>query len=52
MTEAATKLKAEIILYDYEIYKQTKLKNKNVTDIMNAEKKMTDSVEEWIRDLR
>ena len=52
MTEAVAKLKAEIILYENEIKKQTELKDKNVTDIMNAEKKMTDSVEEWIRDLR
>ena len=52
LTEAVAKLKAEILLYENEIKKQTELKNKNVTDIMNAEKKMTDSVEEWIRDLR
>ena len=52
MTEAVAKLKAEILLYENEIKKQTELKDKNVTDIMNAEKKMTDSVEEWIRDLR
>jgi len=39
-------------LYENEIKKQTELKDKNVTDIMNAEKKMTDLVEEWIRDLR
>jgi len=52
MTESLAKLKAEILLYENEIKKQTELKDKNVTDIMNAEKKMTDSVEEWIRDLR
>ena len=52
MTEALAKLKAEILLHENEIKKQTELKDKNVTDIMNAEKKMTDSVEEWIRDLR
>ena len=52
MTEAVAKLKAEILVYENEIKKQTELKDKNVTDIMNAEKKMTDSVEEWIRDLR
>ncbi|XP_015779078.1 PREDICTED: E3 ubiquitin-protein ligase TRIM71-like [Acropora digitifera] len=52
MTEALAKLKAEILLYENEIKKQTELKDKNVTDIMNAEKKMTDSVEEWIRNLR
>ncbi|XP_044164587.1 E3 ubiquitin-protein ligase TRIM71-like [Acropora millepora] len=52
MTEALDKLKAEILLYENEIKKQAELKDKNVTDIMNAEKKMTDSVEEWIRNLR
>ena len=52
MTEALAKLKAKILLYENEIKKQTELKDKNVTDIMNAEKKMKDSVEEWIRDLR
>ena len=52
MTEAVVKLKAEILFYESEIKTQTELKDKNVTDIMNAEKKMTDSVEEWIRDLR
>ena len=52
MAEAVAKLKAEVLLYENEIKKQTDLKDKNVTDILNAEKKMTDSVEEWIRDLR
>ena len=52
VTEAVAKLKAEILLYENEIKKQTELKDKNITDIMNAEKKMTDSVEEWIRNLR
>ena len=52
MAEAVAKLRAEVLLYENEIKKQTELKDKNVTDIMNAEKKMTDSVEEWIRDLR
>ena len=52
ITEALAKLEAEILLNENEIKKQKELKEKNVTDIMNAEKKMTDSVEEWIRDLR
>ena len=52
MTEALAKLKAEILLYENEIKKQTELKDKNMTDTMNAEKKMIDSVEERIRDLR
>ena len=52
MAEGVAKLKAEILLCENEIKKQTEVKDKNMTDIMNAEKKMTDSVEEWIRDLR
>ena len=52
MAEAVAQLKAEVLLYENEIRKQTELKEKNVTDIMNAEKKMTDSVEEWIHNLR
>ncbi|XP_015776749.1 PREDICTED: E3 ubiquitin-protein ligase TRIM71-like [Acropora digitifera] len=52
MAEAVAKLKAKILLCQNETKKQTELKDKNVTDIMNAEKKMTDSVEEWIRSLR
>ena len=52
MMEAVAKLKAEILLYENKIKKQTELKDKNLADIMHAEKKMTDSVEEWIRDLQ
>ena len=52
MTEALAKLKAEILFFESEIKAQTELKDKSVTDIMNAEKKMTDSVEEWIGHLR
>ena len=52
ITEAVAKLKAEILLYENETKKQSELKDKNTTNIMNAEKKMTDSVEEWIRNLR
>ena len=52
MTEAVAKLKAEILLYENEIRQQTELKDKNITDIKNAETKMTHIVEEWIRDLR
>ena len=33
---------AEILAYENEIKKQTELKNKNIADVMNAEKKMTD----------
>ena len=52
MAEAVAKVKAEICLYENEIKKQTELKNKNISDILNAEKKMTDTVQEWIRDLQ
>ena len=52
MTDAVTKVKAEIIRYEDEIKKQTDLKSKNTLEIMNAEKKMTDTVEKLIRDLR
>ena len=52
MAEAVAKVKARILLHENEIKKQTDLKSKNVTDIMNAERKMTDTVEAWIRDLR
>ena len=52
ISEAVAKVKAEILLYENEIKKQTELKNKNITDIVKAEKKMTDTVEELIRDLR
>ena len=52
MADAVAKVKAEILVYEHKIKKQTELKDKNIADIMNAEKNMTDSVEEWIRDLR
>ena len=52
MAEVVAKVKAEILLYDHQIQKQTELKNQNIADIMNAEKKMTDTVGELIRDLR
>ena len=52
MAEVVTKVKAEILLYEEQIKKQTELKNQNIADIMNAEKKMTDTVGELIRDLR
>ena len=46
------KVKAEVLLYEDQIKKQTELKNQNIADIIKAEKKMTDIVEELIRDLR
>ena len=52
MAQTVAKLQAESLVYENEIKKQSELRNKNITDMMNAEKKMTDTVEEWIRDLR
>ena len=52
MAEVVAKVKAENLLYEDQIKKQTELKNQNIADIMSAEKKMTDTVEELIRDLR
>lgn len=39
-------------MYEIEIKRQTELKNKNIAEIMHAEKKMTDTVDELIRNLR
>ena len=52
MADAVAKMKAEIVRYESEIKEQTDLKDKNKIDILNAEKKMTDTVEKLIRDLR
>ena len=52
LKDAMSKVRAEILVYENEIKKQTELKDKDITDIFNAEKKMTNTVEEWIRDLR
>ncbi|XP_068675471.1 tripartite motif-containing protein 2-like [Montipora foliosa] len=52
MSDAVAKVKAEIVRYESEIKKQTDLRNKNKVEILNEEKKMTDTVEKLIRDLR
>ena len=52
MAEAVKKAKAETVLYENEIKKQIDLMNKNKNEILSAEKKMTEAVEEMIRDLR
>ena len=52
MADAVAKVKAEIVRYESEIKKQTDLRNKNKVEILNEEKKMTDTVEKLIRDLR
>ncbi|XP_068726777.1 E3 ubiquitin-protein ligase TRIM71-like [Montipora capricornis] len=52
MADAVAKVKAEIVRCESEIQKQSDLKNKNKIEILNEEKKMTDTVEKLIRDLR
>ena len=52
MTDAVAKVKAEMVRYESEIKKQTDLRNKNRIEILNKEKKMTDTVEKLIHDLR
>ena len=52
MKDALEKVKAETVIYENEIRKQTELMNKTKNEILSAEKKMTDAVEERIRELR
>ncbi|XP_068726332.1 E3 ubiquitin-protein ligase TRIM71-like [Montipora capricornis] len=52
MSDVVAKVKAEIVRYESEIKKQTDLRRKNKIEILNEEKKMTDTVEKLIRDLR
>ncbi|XP_068727327.1 E3 ubiquitin-protein ligase TRIM71-like [Montipora capricornis] len=52
MSDAVAKVKAEMVRYESEIKKQTDLRNNNKVEILNEEKKMTDTVEKLIRDLR
>ncbi|XP_068727008.1 E3 ubiquitin-protein ligase TRIM71-like [Montipora capricornis] len=52
MSDAVAKVKAKIVRYENEIKKQTDLRNRNRIEILNEEKKMTDTVEKLIRDLR
>ena len=52
MTDAVKKVKAEVVIYENEIRKQTELMDKNKNEILCAEKKMTDAVEGLIRNLR
>ena len=52
IAEAVEKVKAEIGVLDSEIEKQTGFMNKHKSEILSAEKKMTDAVEESIRNLR
>ena len=52
MAEAVKKVKAETVIYENEIKKQIELMDKNKNEILSAEQKMTEAVEEMIRDLR
>ena len=52
MKDALEKVKAETVIYENEIRKQTELMDKTKNEILSAEKKMTDAVEERIRELR
>ena len=52
MKVALEKVKAETVIYENEIRKQTELMDKTKNEILSAEKRMTDAVEERIRELR
>ncbi|XP_073238440.1 E3 ubiquitin-protein ligase TRIM45-like [Porites lutea] len=52
MKDALEKVKAETVIYDNEIRKQTELMDKTKNEILSAEKKMADTVEERIHELR
>ena len=52
MKDALEKVKAETVIYENKIRKQTELMDKNRNEILSCEKKMTDLVEDLIRDLR
>ena len=49
MTEAVEKVKAKFFAYENEIKKQTELKCKNIADIMNEERKISETVDELIQ---
>ena len=52
MIDALEKVKAETVVYENEIRKQTELMDDDRNEILSCEKKMTNLVEELIRDLR
>ena len=52
MMDALEKVKAETVVYEKKVRQQTELMDKNKKEIMSCEKKMTDLVEDLIRDLR
>ncbi|CAH3151965.1 unnamed protein product, partial [Porites lobata] len=51
MMDALEKVKAETVVYEKKVRKQTELMDKNRKEIMSCEKKITDLVEDLIRDL-
>ena len=52
MAEAVKKVKAETVIYEHENKKQIELMDKNKHEILSAERKMSEAVEEMIRNLR
>ena len=52
MIDALEKVKAETVVYEKNVRKQTELMDKYKKEILSCEKKMTDLVEDLIRDLR
>jgi len=52
LADAMAKVKAEMVICENQIQKQVDLMDRNKNKILFAEKKMTDTVEELIRDLR
>ena len=52
MKDALEKVEAETVVYENEIRKQTELMDDDRNEILSCEKKMTDLVDELIRDLR
>ena len=52
MKDALKKVKAETVIYENKIRKQTELIDKSRNEILSCENKMTDLVEDLIRDLR
>ena len=52
MKDALEKVKAETVIYDNKIRKQTELMEKSRNEVISAEEKMTDAVDEFIRQLQ
>jgi len=51
LANAMAKVKAEMVFCDDQVEKQVNFMDKNINEILFAEKKMTGTVEELIRDL-